>query len=79
MRVSRLLMPVNYTANGPFVQDPALPVSSLPGLRSAIALGKLPNPSPERSLLDVNVRRARNRVQVALRDAAAVIESALAG
>jgi Zn-dependent M28 family amino/carboxypeptidase len=79
MRVSRLLMPVNYTVNGPFVQDPALSAPSLPGLRSAVDLGKLPNPSPEHSLLEVNVRRERNRVQVALRDAAAVIESALAG
>lgn len=79
MRVSRFLMPVNYTVHGPFVQDAALPAPALPGLRSAIELGNLPNPSPERSLLEVNVRRERNRLQVALRDAAAAIESALAG
>lgn len=79
MRVSRILMPVNYTVHGPFVQDAALSAPSLPGLRSAIALGKLPNPSPERSLLEVSVRRERNRLHVALRDAAATIESALAG
>ncbi len=76
MAVSRHLMPVNYTERGPFEQDLALSVLALPGLQGAITLAPLPE-GQDRYLLETQLRRERNRVRQALRDAGATIESAL--
>lgn len=76
MAVSRHLMPVNYTGRGPFEQDLALSVPALPGLQPAIALAALPE-GQDRYLLETQLRRERNRVRQALRDARTTIESAL--
>ncbi|HET7037908.1 MAG TPA: hypothetical protein VFI42_19700, partial [Thermomicrobiaceae bacterium] len=78
MRLSRLLIPVNYTSNGPFEQDLALQYPALPGLRPAADLAALPPDSQERRLLEVKLRRERNRVRHALREARAAIEQTLA-
>ncbi|HEU5423668.1 MAG TPA: M28 family peptidase [Nitrolancea sp.] len=78
MRLSRLLLPVNYTMHGPFEQDLALQYSSLPGLRPAATLAALPPHSQERHLLEVKLRRERNRVRHALREARATVEQTLA-
>lgn len=78
MRVSRLLIPVNYTQNGQFVQDPALGSPSLPGLRPAATLSNLPEQSAERLLALTSLRRERNRLRFALNEARRAIEATLA-
>lgn len=77
MRLGRLLVPVNYSVNGPFFQDPALPVPTLPGLRGVVELSRVAADSPERSLLEVDLRRQRNRLQIAVRDAIDLLVSKL--
>lgn len=78
VRLNRLLIPVNYTANGPFEQDLALQYDSLPGLRPAPDLAGLSADSDERQLGEVKLRREQNRVRHALREARAAVEQALA-
>lgn len=77
MRVSRLLMPVNYTERGPFGQDLAVSIPPLPGLQHAVTLPALTADSPDRYVLETRLRRERNRVRGALRDARETIDSAL--
>ena len=77
MRLGRLLVPVNYSVNGPFFQDPALPVPTLPGLRGVVELSRVAADSPERSLHEVDLRRQRNRLQIAVRDAIDLLVSKL--
>jgi hypothetical protein len=78
MRVSRLLIPVNYTLNGPFVQDPALGSPALPGLRPAAMLADLPERSDDRLLTLTSLRRELNRLRYALNEARRTIEATLA-
>ncbi len=77
MRLSRLLIPISYTENGPFEQDLALGSQPVPGLRPASRLARLDPDSAERHLLRVKLQRERNRVRQALREANAAIEDAL--
>ncbi|HEV2529128.1 MAG TPA: M28 family peptidase [Thermomicrobiales bacterium] len=74
---SRALMPVNYTSRGPFEQDLALPIPTLPGLQAVRELVALPEGSPERLTLETRLRRERNRLAHALREARFAIEAAL--
>ena len=78
MRISRLLIPVNYTVNGPFEQDPALGSPALPGLRRAATLPDLPEESNERLLAFTSLRRELNRLRYALTEARRSIETTLA-
>ncbi|HEX3721613.1 MAG TPA: hypothetical protein VHV31_02420, partial [Nitrolancea sp.] len=77
MRLSRLLIPVNYTESGPFGQDPALGSLPLPGLRPAATLSSLPEQSDERLLALTSLRREMNRLRYALIEARRTIESTL--
>ncbi|MGA7671471.1 MAG: M28 family peptidase [Nitrolancea sp.] len=77
MRLSRLLIPVNYTERGPFEQDLALGSQPVPGLRPAGQLAKMDEESGDRQLLRIKLQRERNRVRQALRDAKASIDEAL--
>ena len=77
MAVSRELIPVNYTESGPFEQDLALPGQPVPGLRPAARLATLPAGSDERHLLEVKLRRERNRVRAALLAARRATDAAL--
>ena len=78
MAVSRELIPVNYTEHGQFEQDLALPGQPIPGLRPAVRLAGLPADSDERHLLEVKLRRERNRVRAALIASRRAVEAALA-
>ncbi len=78
MKLSRLLIPVNYTEHGPFEQDLALGSRPVPGLRPAVRLARLDPNSDERHLLRVKLQRERNRVLQALREAHTAIDRALA-
>ncbi len=69
MALCRLLIPVNYTRNGPFEQDLATSTSPLPGLSDAARLSILdPRGDDARFLLN-RLLRERNRVEHALRAA----------
>ncbi len=78
MHISRLLIPVNYTQNGQFVQDPALGSPALPGLRPAATLSNLPEQSDERQLALTSLRRELNRLRFSLNEARRTIEATLA-
>lgn len=79
VKVSRILIPVNYTLAGRFDQDPALSFGTLPGLRVITELAKFPDGSPERYLRLTSARRERNRLRAALIEARQTIDAALAG
>ncbi|HEX3722792.1 MAG TPA: M28 family peptidase, partial [Nitrolancea sp.] len=76
MRLSRLLIPINYTESGPYEQDLALGSKPVPSLRAAGRLAELPD--DQRHPLRIKLQRERNRVQHALRQATASIEVTLA-
>jgi len=69
MRLGRLLIPVNYTWGSPYGQDPALPVSRLPGLAGLGALATLDQQSPQYQMARIRFLRQRNRVQHAIASA----------
>ena len=74
VRAAKALVPVNYTASGPFEHDLALGATTLPALR------------PHRSLVEMSdderwgaahaLRRALNYVRAGVRDARATLEAA---
>ncbi|GAC1524439.1 MAG: M28 family peptidase [Chloroflexota bacterium] len=66
MNVVRSLLPVNYTASGPFDHDPALTMPPIPLLRETSLLSALPPDSDDARFLKVRLVRARNQVVHAL-------------
>ena len=75
--LGHVLIPVNYTASGPFHQDPALSTPGLPGLAAAVRLGELAAGDPERRYLSTSLLRERNRIIWALSAAQGIVEEAL--
>ncbi|HLW60054.1 MAG TPA: M28 family peptidase [bacterium] len=69
MQLGRTLIPVTYTAAGPFDHDPAAPVPAIPGLQSAAQLGALAPGSDERKALHVRLIRERNKLVHAINTA----------
>lgn len=70
MALGRHLIPSNYTTQGPFSQDPALPIAPMPLLapiKDLVAAG--PDSDLAKHIL-VGLRRARNRIVQDLTDAA---------
>ena len=78
MKLSRLLIPVNYTERGPFEQDLALGSRPVPGLRAVSDLARMKSDRDEHHMLRIKLQRERNRVRQALRDARSSIDEALA-
>ena len=77
MRVSRALVPINYTTGERFHHDLALPHSAWPalaGLREVVRLDAAPTDLP---FYVVHARQTRNRVIHALRQANEAIEAEL--
>lgn len=70
MALCRDLVPVNYTRNGPFHHDLALGTAPVPGLSDAAQLANLPAGSDEWHFTVASLRRHRNRVAHAVRQAA---------
>jgi hypothetical protein len=64
--ICRCLLPVNYTAAGPFDHDPALTMPPVPLLAGIETLRELPQNSDEARFLTVRLVRARNQIQHAL-------------
>ncbi|HEX7103691.1 MAG TPA: hypothetical protein VF201_13685, partial [Nitrolancea sp.] len=67
MDIGRQLVPVNFTANGPFEQDLALGTQPVPGLREVAQLATLDPASDDFRFLKTKLIRQRNRVEHALR------------
>ncbi|HKV43569.1 MAG TPA: M28 family peptidase [bacterium] len=79
LRIGRSLIPINYTAAGPFDHDPAVPVPPVPVLQPAAQLRKIPQGTDAHLTLLTRLTRDRNRVTHAINDAAQAIDQALAG
>jgi hypothetical protein len=67
MDLGRQLVPVNFTANGPFEQDLALGTQPVPGLREVAQLATLDPASDDFRFLKTKLVRQRNRIEHALR------------
>jgi hypothetical protein len=74
MGVIRSLLPINYTASGPFDQDPALTMPHLPLLAAISELCALPPDSDDARFLRVRLVRSRNQVVHALEGALHALE-----
>ncbi len=74
MDLDRLLVPVNFTANGPFEQDLALGTVPVPGLREIDELASMDPESDGFKYLKTKLIRQRNRVEAALRAAKREVE-----
>jgi hypothetical protein len=69
MRLGRALVPVNYNRAGPFRYDPAVWVPPLPDLAPMMRLGELDPGSDLAGFVRTHLKRGRNRVVAALREA----------
>jgi N-acetylated-alpha-linked acidic dipeptidase len=76
--VARALVPVDYSTGDRFGQDPALGQQAYPALQPLRGLTAHPPGSDAALFLEVGMRRARNRVAFALREATAAIDHGLA-
>jgi len=76
MRVSRALVPIDYTTCDRFDHDPALSQSPYPLLDPIRRLAAAPVGSDQERFAAVGARRALNRVAFALDEASAALESA---
>jgi hypothetical protein len=77
MKLSRVLMPVNYSATDPFDMDLAVPIPPLPRLQPVARLAAMDSKSHDFKFLERKMVRERNRVCYALEEAAGLIEEAL--
>ena len=78
MRIGRALIPINYTAAGPFDHDPAVPVPPIPVLQRAALLRTIPHGTDDHLTRMTRLTRDRNRVTHAIDSATEVIEQTLA-
>lgn len=77
MRLSRLLVPLNYTRGDRFVHDEALELPPWPALQPLRTLAGLAPDSPDSPFAVVAARRARNRLAYALAEADAALDAVL--
>ncbi|HTD47623.1 MAG TPA: M28 family peptidase [bacterium] len=77
MLIGRALIPINYTATGPFDHDPALPVQPVPVLQPAARLRTTAQGSDESLTLLTRLTRERNKVTHAIDTATEIIERTL--
>jgi hypothetical protein len=75
-RLSRTLVPINYTREGKFSHDPAVDVPPLPDLAAATTWTSHEPNSTERYLTQTQLMRGRNRVTAALRSARGLVAEA---
>ena len=78
MRVSRALVPLDYTEGDRFSHDPALPQPAWPALRKLRDFAAQEPGSEKARFLAVAAARARNRVLSSLREADRALDQALA-
>ncbi|MET0744025.1 MAG: M28 family peptidase [Microvirga sp.] len=75
--VSRALVPVDYTEQDRFTQDPALAQQPYPGLQPLRRFGAIAPQSDDAKFLRVGMMRAHNRVAGALAEAIRALETCL--
>jgi peptidase M28-like protein len=72
-RLARILVPLNFTREGRFRHDPAVPIHPLPDLAPALDLAGFPSQSREARTIQTSLLRGMNRIVGGLRLASAVI------
>jgi hypothetical protein len=77
IRAGRALIPINYTASGPFDHDRAVPVSPVPSLQPAARLRAIAPETMESRVLHTRLLRERNKVTHAITTASEAMEQAL--
>ena len=75
-RLARILVPLNFTRDGRFRHDPAVPISPLPDLAPALDLGRYPPGSHEARLIQTSLLRGMNRFIAAVERARAAVDGA---
>lgn len=78
MRLSRALVPINYTSGERFEHDPALPQAAWPSLDGIRQLARLERGNADIRFYVTHAARVRNRVSFALREALSAIEDLVA-
>lgn len=76
-RLGRLLNPVNYTRAGPFDQDLAVPISTIPALDQIAELPRLKSDSDDFRFLVTRLRRESNKINHSLLEAEKTVLEAL--
>jgi N-acetylated-alpha-linked acidic dipeptidase len=71
--LARVLVPINFTRDGRFRHDAAVPIPPLPDLAPAADLKRFPPGSHEARVIQTSLLRGQNRVVAALRQAQAVV------
>jgi hypothetical protein len=77
MKLSRTLMPVNYSAVDRFDADRAMPIPALPRLQQVVEMGKMDRNDVSFKFLERKMVRQRNRICHALTEAVELIEQTL--
>jgi len=77
MQIGRALIPINYTAAGPFDHDPAVPVPPIPLLQPVAGLREVRPDTDGYLTLQTKLIRNRNRVTHAINTATEAAERAL--
>ena len=72
-RLARILVPLNFTRDGRFRHDPAVPIPPLPDLAPAQDLARLPPRSHEGRIIQTSLLRGMNRLIAGLRLARSVV------
>ena len=79
LRLARILVPVNFTREGRFWHDPAVPIPALPDLAPAQELGHLAADSDRAHFTVAHLTRGQNRLMDALRQAQREVALAMQG
>lgn len=77
LKLSRILIPINYTKSGRFAHDPALEVPPFPDLALIKNILNLRKDSNEYRFLLTQLLRARNKTQSAIREAIKLVDDYL--
>jgi hypothetical protein len=75
-RLARILVPLNFTREGRFRHDPAVPIPPLPDLAPATDLGRHPAGSHEARVIQASLLRGVNRFIAGVEQARAVLPGA---
>lgn len=75
MRLARIMVPINFTRQGEYRNEPAVTIPPLPDLAPAADLGKTDPTSHQGRILLTHLTRGRNRIVGALKAARRVVQS----
>jgi N-acetylated-alpha-linked acidic dipeptidase len=78
-RLARILVPLNFTREGRFRHDPAVPIPPLPDLAPAADLGHYPDASHEARVIQMSLLRGVNRIIAGVEGARAALAGGARG